>query len=263
MQELTDEAFWDNFWAGIRLPDLIDPHLQWQGALTAALKAHLPHDPARHMFEVGCAPGRWLIWFNREFGYQAAGCDTSPRGLALTRQNLAMNGVEADLYEADLMSETLPEHAFDVIFSLGVIEHFTDPVPIIRRHLALLKPGGTLVLEVPNFAGKLNVRLMRAARLQPLLNAHNLEVMSRSFFESIARDYNLELDYLSYIGGFDPGMVVHNYPRRRGQRRGHPAVFYLLWGLERITRRMPRLAGRFNRPAFSNMLLGIFMSQSW
>lgn len=38
----------------------------------------------------------------------------------------------------------------DVVLSLGVVEHHPEPAAVIARHAVVLRPGGTLVLMVPN-----------------------------------------------------------------------------------------------------------------
>lgn len=43
-----------------------------------------------------------------------------------------------------------PEQSFDAIFFYYVLEHMRDPIGFLRRLGALLRPGGRLVLEVPN-----------------------------------------------------------------------------------------------------------------
>jgi 2-polyprenyl-3-methyl-5-hydroxy-6-metoxy-1,4-benzoquinol methylase len=39
---------------------------------------------------------------------------------------------------------------YDLILHYYVLEHLRDPVDFLRRQLALLKPGGTIIFEVPN-----------------------------------------------------------------------------------------------------------------
>ena len=136
----------------------------------------------------------------------------------MTRQNLAMNGVDGEVFCGDVLTDaTLEGKQFDVVVSLGLIKHFDQPDTIIRRHVSLLKPAGHLGTEVPNFAGSLNHFLLRRARLKSLLAAHNLGIMNEPFFANVAADHGLELCHLSYAGGFDPGIVVYNqtYPRWR------------------------------------------------
>ena len=50
-----------------------------------------------------------------------------------------------------LVSIIRPEY-FDVVFSAGVVEHFTDPTEVIRIHLELMKNGGFLIIMMPNYA---------------------------------------------------------------------------------------------------------------
>jgi 2-polyprenyl-3-methyl-5-hydroxy-6-metoxy-1,4-benzoquinol methylase len=277
---LTNETFWDDFWGEITLPARIEPDVQWYMALAEAFHTYLPpgNDTLR-LLEIGCAPGRWLVWFRQAMHYQVAGCDSSPHGISLTRENVRLNGIEVELYQGDMFSNIVPEQAFDVVVSIGLIEHFTETEPVIRRHLEFVKPGGYLALNVPNMAGKLNLFLLRMARMQRFLSVHNLEVMNRTFFEKIARTYGLETVFLNYIGGFDPGLitynVVHDHPSPKAfdalspHSRRLQKLWYLLWKkklfvlpplklIERLFRKHPYPFTKFNNPCCSHMLLGVF-----
>jgi len=214
------------------------------------------------LFEIGCAPGRWLVWFQQELGYKVSGCDTSPRGAQLTRDNLRLNNVDGVIYEMDFMSDPAPLHEFDIVVSLGVIEHFDDPKPFVQRHVEFLKPGGILVLEVPNMAGWLNCRLLKSARMDDLISVHNLDTINTKFFKSMARELGLDIRFLNYVGGFDPGMVVHNHDSRK---HGRAAIMYPLYAMERFIRFFPfskNILNGINGAPYSNMLLGIFTAPS-
>lgn len=50
---------------------------------------------------------------------------------------------------ADLRQAPFPSASFDLVFSQGLVEHFADPSQIIRPQVELLKPGGYLVINVP------------------------------------------------------------------------------------------------------------------
>jgi SAM-dependent methyltransferase len=49
----------------------------------------------------------------------------------------------------DVLQAPFPENSFDLVFSQGLIEHFQDPNQIIEAHARLVKPGGWLVIRVP------------------------------------------------------------------------------------------------------------------
>jgi 2-polyprenyl-3-methyl-5-hydroxy-6-metoxy-1,4-benzoquinol methylase len=254
---LTDEAFWDRVWGDVQMPALIDEKVRWQLALARLFKRVLSVDPTLSVFEVGCAPGRWLVWFNKNFGYTACGCDLSRRAAETARRNLEMCDVPGKVYTADITTgRDVPEHLFDVVVSIGVIEHFADPETVVRRHLDLLKPEGTLILEVPNMAGWVNHRLLSSAGMQSLLDVHNLSTMSPAVFRSWAETFDLEVCCLEYVGGFDPGLVVYNHSYRSRWKR--PVIFYALWLMEKVTRRLPWLFVNVNHHSFSNMLVGVF-----
>ena len=51
------------------------------------------------------------------------------------------------------MDEGTDLPTYDVVYSLGLIEHFVDRVSIVERHVRLARPGGLLILGVPNFRG--------------------------------------------------------------------------------------------------------------
>jgi len=256
---LTDAQFWDRFWGDTTLPALVDPQVQWQLALTRELRRHLPQGHTIRLFEVGCAPGRWLIWFSQELGYQVAGCDSSLRGVQLSRENLRLSNVNGEVYQADILTDSLPDHAYDIVVSIGVIEHFENASIIVGRHLDLLKPGGCLIIEVPNMAGRLNLQLLRMVGMHDLLAAHNLAVMSRAYFQAIAQQFGLQVKTIDYIGGFDPGIVVYNYPYHLRELWGRKHfVFPGLVLLERLWRVSPGLFSRLNAPFCSHMLWGMF-----
>lgn len=62
--------------------------------------------------------------------------------------------------------------SFDLVYSSGLIEHFDDTAAVVAEHIRLLKPGGKLVLAVPNLEGVQGRVFAKLAR--PLWNAHHV-----------------------------------------------------------------------------------------
>lgn len=52
--------------------------------------------------------------------------------------------------QADTRHLPFKDGEFDLVYSLGVIEHFNDTEKAIREHKRVLKPGGTALIVVPN-----------------------------------------------------------------------------------------------------------------
>src|SRR5262249_6409421 len=53
---------------------------------------------------------------------------------------------------------------FDAVVALEVLEHLTDPLPVLRQLLSIVQPGGWIVVSLPNEAHLL-------ARLQMLFGS--------------------------------------------------------------------------------------------
>jgi 2-polyprenyl-6-hydroxyphenyl methylase/3-demethylubiquinone-9 3-methyltransferase len=80
-----------------------------------------------------------------------AGIDYIEEACALARRRLEVAGVRGDVYCGDVF--TLDPNSigtFDLVYSLGVVEHFTDTAEILKRLAAFVRPGGILLTEVPN-----------------------------------------------------------------------------------------------------------------
>lgn len=239
---LTRPEFWDEFWGGVRLPALPDPAKRYERCFLEVFERHVPPGAGRTVFEAGCAPGMWLSYFHRRFGYAPFGVDSSPRGVELTRRNFQLLGVPGEVASGDFLAYN-PGRSFDVVMSLGFVEHFDDPEPVLQKHLELLAPRGLLILEVPNLTG-LNAWL----QTPELMASHNQALMDPGAFSEFARRNGLETLFLSHIGGFEPDNL--------GPERSAYGKRVVLKAL-RLLRSLP-FAGRLQSPRFSAFLLGIF-----
>ncbi len=120
---------------------------------------------------------------------------------------LEREGVKGEVYCADFFS--LPPEVvgrFDVVISLGVVEHFERTGEAVGAMARLLKPGGRMFTHIPNFTGilgayqKLLDRDMYNAHVplspESLASAHReagLEIESCHYFLPICLEvYNLE-----------------------------------------------------------------------
>ena len=52
---------------------------------------------------------------------------------------------------------------FHIVYSLGFIEHFKELNIVVKKHTELLKPGGILLLGVPNLGGIYSFLLKKTA----------------------------------------------------------------------------------------------------
>ena len=106
------------------------------------------------------------------------------------------------MYRGDLFEAAADLPRFDLVFSLGLIEHFTNIEDVIAAHLRYLRPGGTLMVGCPNFRG-LNYHMVKG--LAPsVLDTLDVTVMDADRWDGFERRFDLTRIVRGYIGGFEP-----------------------------------------------------------
>ncbi len=103
----------------------------------------LPPPPAR-LLDVGAGRGRFVAAARRA-GYEATGIEPSPRGVEAARSVYGVELQQAGVEDARVGS-------VDVVTAWHVLEHLDDPGAALDAIAPSLKPGGALVVGVPNLA---------------------------------------------------------------------------------------------------------------
>ena len=101
----------------------------------------------KRALDVGCGAGLVAEPLAR-LGAQVTAIDAAPESIAVAQAHAAQMGLEIDYRACGV--ETLDEAPFDLITSLEVIEHVTDPAMFLRAIASLLKPDGLFILSTPN-----------------------------------------------------------------------------------------------------------------
>ena len=98
-----------------------------------------------YAYEMGCGDGFMLDALRRD-GWRVLGSERNDEMLVIAREKLQIPVFAGD-------PETLPaEPTFDLIILFQVLEHLPDPAKTLSTLATLLKPGGRLVIGVPNYA---------------------------------------------------------------------------------------------------------------
>lgn len=169
MKRLTDIKYWDADWRRKPRPERLYLYRDIDYEAVRLLRRAGGTATAR-VLEMGAGGSRVLPYLARKAGFRVFGADFSFPGCQLLRANLALQGIEGGVVCEDIFQSSLPSNVFDLVFSSGLIEHFDDTPSVIREHLRVLKPGGRLVLMVPNLLGWQSAIYRRLAL--PLLERH-------------------------------------------------------------------------------------------
>ncbi len=100
--------------------------------------------PPGRVLDIGCGDGTFLR-FAAAAGWETAGTELDASRLAGSNID-----VRADL---DEILAAYGAGSFDAVTMWHTLEHFTDPRAMLLKAAAALKPGGALIVAVPNFDG--------------------------------------------------------------------------------------------------------------
>lgn len=246
---LTEVEFWEKYWEGVNLPSEVDIGFSFDRCLSQALADYLPHEG--EVLEVGCAPGKWLAFAARNSGLQPSGIEYSQGGVAATKRNFQLLNIShGSLIAADFFNTT-PDKLYDAVMSFGFIEHFDNVDDVVQRHLSWLKPGGTLILGVPNFSG-IN-KTIQSLFDQNILDKHNLEIMNLAYFSQLGSRHHLNEVVIKHLGSFEPALFI---PK---SRIGNPLQFsirVILYGIRML--RKFKFLDHINHPSFSSYILAVY-----
>ncbi|WP_260582408.1 bifunctional 2-polyprenyl-6-hydroxyphenol methylase/3-demethylubiquinol 3-O-methyltransferase UbiG [Sphingopyxis sp. PET50] len=131
----------------------IDAH--WHGDARAR---HPLRD--KSALDVGCGAGLLAEPLAR-MGADVTGVDAAPENIAAAQSHAAGQGLNIAYFAGELAD--LPPGKFDLVTSMEVVEHVSDPAAFIGQLAARLAAGGLMILSTPNRTALSKLLLVEAA----------------------------------------------------------------------------------------------------
>ncbi len=136
---------WESYWKGHRQD--LDETYSTGGRLVREVLADGPV-AGRLVMEIGAGSGRDLLELAR-LGARGIVLDYSPESLGLVRQQAVAQGIPVMFVQADATRMPFRDGAIDVSFHQGLLEHFRDPRPLLAENARITRPGGRVLVDVP------------------------------------------------------------------------------------------------------------------
>lgn len=155
---------WEDHWNQVSLPKTPRLWLPNVWSFHRFFSRNLRDLEGKRVLDVGCVPGIWMIYFARTHGAVPTGIDYAPNACKTTRRNLDLVGIDAECHCGDIRDPDLDIGTFDVVYSMGVVEHYRDLREILDGHARRVVPGGRVCVTIPNLAGVHGLVLRRANR---------------------------------------------------------------------------------------------------
>jgi len=222
------------------------------GTVISILKKHFPDAAATRIGDFGCAQGNTGLLL-AEAGYEVFGTDRNPLFVEYSRWKYEKSekSEKGKMHWAvgEIESLPFPPDFLDAAILGEILTTVAHPDRIVKKVLELLRPGGLLLITVPN-AFRLRVRLptFRQARSQGNLEAlrsdcpagdHLFKLLPEELRQIVPRQAGLERS--AYCGGT---LLINPY----SQWLVRPFPFSWVQALLRLLARLPLL----NRKTFHN-----------
>ncbi|MCD4760275.1 class I SAM-dependent methyltransferase [bacterium] len=105
----------------------------------------------KNCLEVGCGRGTMSLYLNKHLGLQSSLADRSAEAIELAKKNFAKFDAQGEFRNDDAEHLSFEDNIFDMVVSIGLVEHLEDYSKIYAEKLRVLKPGGVMVsLNIPH-----------------------------------------------------------------------------------------------------------------
>lgn len=143
-QEEHYEGYWDGAEQTYDLKWWDDAH---RAVYSDFISTYLKQENG-NLLDVGCGLGFFVkAVLTKKPGWSAVGYEISKQAVKFANEQNGMKTVYAGLVQ----DSKLPNESFDIITLWDVIEHIPKPHSLLTYLHGLLKPGGILFLQTPNF----------------------------------------------------------------------------------------------------------------
>ncbi|MFQ6103188.1 MAG: class I SAM-dependent methyltransferase [Candidatus Glassbacteria bacterium] len=146
--------------------------------------------------EVGAGTGRDSVDLAKK-GATVVVLDKSFKAMEIIRNVMGGEGVDLQLVIGDVVSLPFTSNCFQLVFHQGLLEHFYNPLSILRENYRVLRKGGYILVDVPQ-------------RYHPYTVVKHALMMLDRWFAGWETEYTIgSLSTIITDAGFDN--IVHKY----------------------------------------------------
>ncbi len=208
VETLTNKDYWEGYWENSRykeIPDTISiVENKYNEGLYFPFHEFMEKEKKISVLEIGGAPGLFistLTKINSELCPNVL--DYTVKGVKETKYLFSKYNLRGEIHHKDVFKDDLSDiPKYDVVYSLGVVEHYEDIEKSLNKHLECAKEGGIVILGLPVFLG---VNQWMVKHFAPgNLNTWYPTIMDKKSWQEFTKRDDIEVLFNDYVGGFNP-----------------------------------------------------------
>jgi len=170
-------------------------------------------------FDAGCGSGQRILGLASQFpGARFTCIDMTEASLNIARGQAEKHGIKNVTFRKQNILELVEQANYDIVTSMGVIHHLSDPVRGVRNLVSLLAEDGILIVHIYHTLGEHRRLLLRELN-RTLVQAESLEYgikIMRDLGLSLSQEYYGKYGYnqdLSDLDHISKDVDVYLHPR--------------------------------------------------
>jgi SAM-dependent methyltransferase len=166
------------------------PFTDYSSILSSYLVSRYKMTKGTKLLDLGCGRGEFLRGFIK-CGIDAVGVDISLASNLINNDNV-------EVLQSDIESDPLPynKNTFDCVFSKSVLEHFYYPEKIIEKIYHVLKPGGLVIIMVPDWESIYKTFYLDYTHRMPFMKSSLRDILVVNGFNKVRVEKFIQLPFL-------------------------------------------------------------------
>jgi ubiquinone/menaquinone biosynthesis C-methylase UbiE len=172
----------------------------WFNAANRELTRGVPVNADDTVVDVGCGDGA-LIHFCARLGAEVIFIDRDEAALAKTTAKIEASGARAHrAIQSDCNPIPLEDNSGDLVICTEVLEHVPDPQVFLQELIRVTRPGGQLLITVPDSRSEQFVAA--TAPPQYFMEPNHIRIFTAEQFRELVKSAGLEIESQQFVGCF-------------------------------------------------------------
>jgi len=152
-KKLSSKEYWDDVLSNGRIPFEVHSKQYSTWLIDSFFNKYIQKNTHKTLFEAGAGSSAWLPYLSKKYNLTVSGLDYSETGCRICEENLKLLKIKYDEIICEDIFKWHSDKKYDIIISLGLIEHFDNPFDVLKILSNHINPSGIIITVIPNLLG--------------------------------------------------------------------------------------------------------------